>query len=126
MFDTERAALGTNIAAVGILATAPQAGEYAIIVLFGLLGGLVKVSRVRDIQKTPWQAGFILFRSVAMAATFSWLVTAYVIDRWGQTSIAISSVLSGSAFLISFIGDDWFRVKDAALGWIAARLGAKP
>lgn len=108
-----------NIAAAAVLASAPVLGDYVVIVLFALFGAFVNVSRRNDIMDAPMAGLITMARAVLISATFSWLAT-----MWLATRIDIPAVyiLAPVAFAIAFIGDDWFRIKDVALDWLASRI----
>jgi len=107
-----------NIAAAAVLASAPVLGDYVVIVMFAIFGAFVSVSRRVDIVNAPIHGAITMTRAVLISATFSWLAAIWLAARIDLPAVYI---LAPVAFGIAFVGDDWFRIKDIALDWLAAR-----
>lgn len=114
------AEFAATAAAGAVVASAPMLGDYAVIILFAVFGAFVNVSRQRVPGDAPVLAIVAMARGVLISATFSWLASMWLS---GHVSMPLAWLLAPVAFLLAFVGDDWFRLKDLALEWIAARAG---
>lgn len=108
----------TAIASAVIAASAPFTGQYAGIVIAALFGALVALSRVK--QPTRANSALFIFRAVVIASFTTGIVSRVVAHYAGVEAIELTIPL---AFLIAFIGDDWFRLKDSAVVAARKRLG---
>ena len=108
----------TAIAAAAIAASAPVAGEYAGIVIAALFGSLVALSRAK--QSSRANSALFIFRSVVIASFMTGIAAKIVGGYAGIQAVELTIPL---AFIIAFIGDDWFRLKDSAVGAARKRLG---
>jgi len=100
----------TAIASAVIAASAPFAGQYAGIVIAALFGSLVALSRAR--RESRATSALFIFRCVTIATFMTGIVSRFISSYVGIEAAELTAPL---AFLIAIIGDDWFKLKDAAL-----------
>ena len=99
--------------AIVLTAAAPLAGDYAIILLAGLLGALVALSKLDPgTHRRKWDGAKFVFRSVAIAFAFTWMF-ASIISR--MVGYDVYMVLFPAAFLIGWVGDGWNGIRDRLL-----------
>lgn len=106
------------VAAAGITATSSVFGAYAPIVVAAVFGALIALSRS---QLPSWQqAVLFLFRAVSIAAGTTMLAVKALV---AATAYDASDLVIPVAGLIALVGDDWFRLKDAAIARVTAIIG---
>jgi hypothetical protein len=97
----------TAIAAGIIGASSTVAGQYALIVLAALFGAFVALSRESKLG-TINGASFI-FRAVSISTFTAMLASTYLATK---VDVPINTLLLPVAFLIAFVGDGWFKIRD--------------
>lgn len=107
----------TAIASAVIATSAPLTGQYAGIVIAALFGALVALSRVQ--QPTRMNSALFIFRSVVIASFMTGIASRIVAHYAGVQAAELTIPL---AFLIAFVGDGWFRIKDAAIRAASSRV----
>lgn len=108
----------TAVATAVIAASAPFTGEYAGVVIAALFGALVALSRAKQASRA--HSALFIFRSVAIAS-FITAIPAKVAASY--VGVQAAELMIPVAFIIAVIGDDWFRLKDSAIGAANKRLG---
>ena len=107
------------ITAAGLTAASSSVfGDYATIVVAAVFGGLVALSRIEN--PGWWRGVLFLFRAVTIAAGTT-AIAARSLSSW--TGYDVSELLVPVAGVIAFVGDDWFRVKDAAIARAQSLIG---
>lgn len=112
------AELAASLAAGAVVAASPVIGDYVVIVLAAIGGAFVNVSRSRTNGDSHLENLYAMARGVMISAAFAWLASLWLATH---ADLPFSYILAPTAFLIAFIGDDWFRAKDIALDWLASR-----
>jgi hypothetical protein len=120
---TEPASSTTSLTALGIALFGPLFGEYAVILLAALAGGLLPLSS-RPTESRLRGALFLL-RVVLTSFIFTGLVVALVEQH---TGLSVRLTLAPVAFVLAAIGDRWRELIDAVAERIKALIsrGAKP
>lgn len=112
------AELAASVAAGAVVAASPVIGDYVVIVLAAIGGAFVNVSKSRTDDESPLKALITMLRGVVISATFAWLASHWMASR---IDLPFTLILAPTAFLIAFVGDDWFRLRELALEWVARR-----
>lgn len=112
--DTGSAVAGATLAA----SSAAIFGQYSLIAVAAVLGAFVSVSRA---GLASWWGSISLFlRSVFIAVLFTTFVSKLVAEWTGYEVADLIWIVAG---LIALIGDDWFRLKDAAINRAVTLIG---
>ena len=104
-------------AAAGVVAiTLPFAGQTTSIIIVALFGAAVAMSRGK--QGSLLDSAKMMFRAVAFSVFFTMLAV-----KVASTYLPVESgdLVIPIAFLIAFVGDDWFRLKEWALRWVTRK-----
>lgn len=102
----------TAVATAIIGTSSAVAGQYALIILAALFGALVSLSR--ESSETKLRSGWFIFRSVSIA-TFTAVPAAGLLSA--KLGTPAHDLFACVAFLIAFVGDGWFKIRD----WLLLR-----
>lgn len=110
---------GTSLIVGAIVASAPLAGDYAVIVFASLAGALWPLSAAAGITRV---AGAMLVARLVMTSSALTGFVARMIEQ--QYDIPMSYVISPVAFAIAMFGDNWRTVAGVAASLLVARVKA--
>lgn len=113
--DTATAAAG----AVAVAATAPLIGDYAVMLLASLLGGLVSLSGA-PAHASRWDGAKYLFRAVAIGFSFAWIAAITVANSTGHEVV---NVLWPVAFFLAWSGERLAALRNLVIKKMATWIG---
>lgn len=99
---------GTTLMVGAVVASAPLAGDYAVIVFASLAGALWPLSAASGI--TRMAGAMLVTRLVMTASALTWFVARLIELQYG---IPMGHLLSPVAFVIAMMGDNWRKVVGA-------------
>lgn len=113
--ETATAAAG----AVAVAATAPLLGDYAVMLLASLLGGLVSLSGAPS-HASRWDGAKYLFRAVAIGFSFAWIAAITVANSTGHDVV---TVLWPVAFFLAWSGERLAALRNLVIKKMATWIG---
>lgn len=103
-------------AAAIVVGSTPFIGQTASIVIVALFGAFVAVSRSKSVSMVETA------KQVARAVAFSVFLTVSAAKLAANyLPLESADLVIPLAFLIALVGDDWFKVKGWAMGWLSRK-----
>lgn len=96
-----------TLTALLMASASPLLGQYAVILLAAIFGGLVALSWVGNITKR--EGAWFMFRSVAFATALT-SISAELLSR--RFNVPAAEFLFPASFLIASVGDKWKSLRD--------------
>lgn len=116
-----RAEASATTAAVGavVAAAGPLLGDYVVMLLASLLGGLVSLSS-QPPHASRWDGAKYLFRCVAVAFSFAWVASLSAAAVTGHDHVTL---LWPVAFFLAWSGDRLVSLRDRLLRGLSDAIG---
>ncbi len=110
---------GTSLIVGAVVASAPLAGDYAVIVFASLAGALWPLSAAPGITRVA--GAMLVTRLVMTSSALTWFVARMIEQHY---SIPMSYVISPVSFAIAMLGDNWRKVAGVVVSSVIARAKA--